>query len=450
MTDALEGPGQPELRLALVLNGGVSLAVWMSGVTREIDALQHAHQAIPEDFSEAQRNHAAVWEEVLTASRRPRVTVDVIAGTSAGGLNGALLGSAIARGTRLGSDLRDLWVEAGSLKVDKLIQAKDSKERSLLGGKFFEEQILGALGLTTDESGSITMSSPTSGTENCILLTTATALRRPAPDEVGPDSRRVYRFRHRVDEEGTAVVPDWAADDFSDFATALATAARASASFPAAFNPVFENADLVERRVDNRNKAASHLVDGGVLDNAPFGPILSELRKRPVGARFDRSVIYVKPSAGGSGNTDRPLGDNPPVVRVLGKVVSASREPDDRQDAQELGDLQDAMRYSGTSPHLLVSRCWETTSSLPFQNLVASAQGLINHYRHSRQQAMNLPFIEFPLTNVDPDPDAPLPPATPPFSNMQLSMTRDSWTWGGFHCRSSVALVGAHPQLAGV
>jgi hypothetical protein len=32
----------PEVRLALVLNGGVSLAVWMGGVTHEIDLLRRA------------------------------------------------------------------------------------------------------------------------------------------------------------------------------------------------------------------------------------------------------------------------------------------------------------------------------------------------------------------------------------------------------------------------
>ncbi|MGW0552598.1 hypothetical protein [Streptomyces altiplanensis] len=35
-----------ETRLALVLNGGVSLAVWMGGVTHEIDALRRASSRV--------------------------------------------------------------------------------------------------------------------------------------------------------------------------------------------------------------------------------------------------------------------------------------------------------------------------------------------------------------------------------------------------------------------
>ena len=35
--DGLLTTGSTEVRVALVLNGGVSLAVWMSGVVRELD-----------------------------------------------------------------------------------------------------------------------------------------------------------------------------------------------------------------------------------------------------------------------------------------------------------------------------------------------------------------------------------------------------------------------------
>jgi hypothetical protein len=39
--------GHMELRLALVMNGGVSLAVWMGGVAHEIDLLRRASQDGP-------------------------------------------------------------------------------------------------------------------------------------------------------------------------------------------------------------------------------------------------------------------------------------------------------------------------------------------------------------------------------------------------------------------
>ena len=420
----------PEARLTLVLNGGVSLAVWMSGVTREIDALQHAHEVVPTDATGAQREYGQVWRDILAASGRPRVVVDLIAGTSAGGLNGALLGSAIARGERIGSGLRDLWIEAGSLKAGKLIQPVDSIEKSLLSGAFFTAQIHKAFGLDLGEDGTVSMIGQTAGTQNCTLLMTATALRTRVDSEVGPDSRRVYRFRHRVDQGlGSTPPAGWLVDDFCDHAQALALATRASASFPAAFNPVFESADLGSLRTGQSPESPSYLVDGGVLDNSPFGPLFEELRKRPVQGRFDRILLYVKPSADDSA-MPTPLPPNPPIAKVLGRVLSASQEPDNRQDAEQLADMQVEMRYTGTAPHLLLAYCWQPGAALSADSLMASAHTLLEHYLRSRQQAVAASGEDFSRTQFEPPPVRPLPLPSPPFSQMHLDMPRGSWTWG--------------------
>jgi predicted acylesterase/phospholipase RssA len=83
-----------DLRLALVLNGGTSLAVWMGGVVDQIDALRCA------GFTAGQGEDAdptlAIYSRLLAALRL-RVQIDVISGTSAGGINGALLATAIQR-----------------------------------------------------------------------------------------------------------------------------------------------------------------------------------------------------------------------------------------------------------------------------------------------------------------------------------------------------------------
>src|SRR5437764_11949292 len=101
-----------ELRLAMVFNGGVSLAVWMGGVTKELDRFRTAFYRD---------------EEVLTPYRelldvlRTEVRTDVIAGTSAGGINGALLAYAVAGGRTLDTTggggspdaIRDRWRNLG-------------------------------------------------------------------------------------------------------------------------------------------------------------------------------------------------------------------------------------------------------------------------------------------------------------------------------------------------
>ena len=69
-------PDRRELRIGLVLNGGVSLAVWISGVVHEIDGCVAA---------------TGPYAEALAANGYDGARVDVIAGASAGGINGALL-----------------------------------------------------------------------------------------------------------------------------------------------------------------------------------------------------------------------------------------------------------------------------------------------------------------------------------------------------------------------
>src|SRR5690606_14315743 len=94
---AMGTPEGAELRLALAMRGGVSLAVWIGGASAEIDALRRAADE-KEGF----------WWELLQVSPYSRVVVDVMAGASAGGLNGVLFASAIRHGFRM-DGLLDTW-----------------------------------------------------------------------------------------------------------------------------------------------------------------------------------------------------------------------------------------------------------------------------------------------------------------------------------------------------
>ena len=98
-----------EVRMATTMTGGVSLAIWMGGVAREIDLLRQASQwrrrlgsspgagAQPRgalsSANFADRNCYARLLEVLDAV----VEVDVLSGTSAGGINAVLLAYVRAR-----------------------------------------------------------------------------------------------------------------------------------------------------------------------------------------------------------------------------------------------------------------------------------------------------------------------------------------------------------------
>src|SRR5882724_4012097 len=113
-----------ELRLALVFNGGVSLAVWMGGVAKELDRFR----------SSFYRSESALdpYSQLLDAVRTEVVT-DVIAGTSAGGINGAMLGYVVANRKSLevaGADaIRDVWQKLGS--IEDLLAVVDSPASAL-------------------------------------------------------------------------------------------------------------------------------------------------------------------------------------------------------------------------------------------------------------------------------------------------------------------------------
>ena len=128
-----------EVRFAVAMAGGVSLAVWMGGVAREMNLLQEASNRrqpgyLPVgaagsgsdsggagadirraggDAPDRDEQCRALYQALLRLLN-VTVTMDVLSGTSAGGINAALLGLSSAAGVDLGG-LRDLWLAAGSL-----------------------------------------------------------------------------------------------------------------------------------------------------------------------------------------------------------------------------------------------------------------------------------------------------------------------------------------------
>ncbi|WP_328786111.1 DUF3376 domain-containing protein (plasmid) [Streptomyces canus] len=293
-----------EYRIALVMNGGVSLAVWMGGVTHELDLLRRASRGDPAD-SVPQKERAVfeIWQEVAKEAWI-EVKVDVISGTSAGGLNGLLLATTIARGSPL-AELRDLWLDVASL--DKLSPKKRHGHRkTLLDGQVFEASVQDALAKMLPGTQPLS--------ERVTLFVTATALdgrHREYEDSIGNafsvrDHRRMYCFRNdpetfRYGKEG--IRWELKKNKFTDFADTnikvLARAARATASYPVAFQPVSEHPLLDYRVHPDRalDVPASCVMDGGVLNNAPFAPVLDEITKRR-GGPAERIVMFVAPSGG--------------------------------------------------------------------------------------------------------------------------------------------------------
>ncbi|WP_379546797.1 patatin-like protein [Qipengyuania sp. DSG2-2] len=122
---------QKELRIALVCYGGVSLAVYMHGVTKEVWKLARASRAFHDgdtDAAEARDGAEAVYLRLLAHLRDEnglllRVLPDILTGASAGGINAVFLAEALHSGRSL-DPLTDLWLE--NADIDRLTD-KDAR-----------------------------------------------------------------------------------------------------------------------------------------------------------------------------------------------------------------------------------------------------------------------------------------------------------------------------------
>ena len=139
-----------ELRLALVCYGGVSLAIYMHGITKELEKLARASTKLLEPgndnpFPPDKTEHAyynALRRKAAKDGFRTRVVIDIISGTSAGGINGVCLAKAIALDAPQ-DGLRDLWLTKGAILkllslVPKLPPLAGNRMLKWLGGAFGE------------------------------------------------------------------------------------------------------------------------------------------------------------------------------------------------------------------------------------------------------------------------------------------------------------------------
>ena len=346
---------EKELRLALVCYGGISLAVYMHGITKEIWHLAKASRAF-HDGASASSASEAVYIKLLDAIEalsgiKLRILADIVAGASAGGINGIFLSHAIATGQSL-EPLTDLWLDGAD--IDQLIdpEARMSSRFSKIwakplvwafsnrqgaewdddldpdtrneiyeklnrfvrarwfeppfGGEVFTRMLLKAF----DAMAAMPAGPRLLPHEQPLdLFVTVTDFRghpeqlklNSPPEITETEHRLIFSFRD-APRDG----------DMLGEANDLVFTARATASFPGAFPP-FTVAELDRVLADDKRiwpgrevflkrflpgRETSVLIDGSVLANAPFRPAINALHSRPARREIDRRFVYIDPKPG--------------------------------------------------------------------------------------------------------------------------------------------------------
>jgi patatin-related protein len=409
-----DAPESLELRLALVCYGGVSLAIYMHGITKELQSLLRASRAfdralaaapagadpVPDDLpaGSTERAYFTQLVELWRAGLPLSVTVDIVAGTSAGGINGICLAKAAMHDSSQ-DGLTDLWMSKGDIRhlmrfgvlgrhlggaaTALVLPFKLYRAWSPLKGDDMCRWLYDALAGMDARPGAASLL-PDGGTLDLYVTTTdlhGTDQIVPLGDGGGLHDRTfARRFAFHSDPAAAAVVSglpvpaEQAPITLGDDGGCLAFAARATSCFPGAFPPVSltEYAGALDgegsgRRSFDLRRAADalfpdytllptidpthvHLVDGGVLDNAPFDHVVEAIARRPAGREVARHLVYIEPDPG----ADSPA------------TTLAELHPDrpGQQPAQE-------------KPPTWATGVWSALSTIPHhQPLIRSAQSL--------------------------------------------------------------------------
>ena len=362
-----------ELRLAVVIYGGASLAVYMHGITKELLKVVRASKVLHEiGLKEAEHlryedgpderpcDTESVYFDILKEINRNsdfRVVIDVVAGASAGAINGVMLAKALVSDARLDAQTTG-WLDQAD--VEHLGAEQVTRWRKwylypwLRALTWWLPRDIGSNVETRQKIARLVRSSwfrpPFSGERLCehffSALTAMAASRRPGSSLMPPGQRLdVYasitdllgypRTMH-LHEQLIAREREHAAfcqlshvateaglltSDFrDDNDPALVWAARASSSYAGAFPPFHhgEMRRVLARRgtawpreqsflhnsvrardgtaaIRHFDPANRYFVDGGIVNNKPFRAALEALNHRPADRQVARCLVYIEP-----------------------------------------------------------------------------------------------------------------------------------------------------------
>ena len=332
-----------EVRVGLVMYGGVSLAIYINGVARE--------------FFEAVRGRGVYG--LLKHLVDSDVTVDIVSGASAGGINGVFLCHALANDYDF-ARLASLWREHAD--IDRLLRpVGESTPPSLFDSEGYYqprlEEAFGELERCRPEPGEVP--SPVEAIDLFVMGTDYHGARAFRPDALGSlleskEHRAVFRLKHRRDRPGGDFDGGGDRTGRHEHDRALATLCRLTSSFPAAFSPTH----VPEPGARGDRSFAAHLkrwgsleretyfIDGGVLDNKPFTDVIEQIYHRTATRQVDRVLFYVEPDPERFAPIDRP--EAPDIVGVIaGSLVGIPRYESIARDLAAIDRRNERLREYG-------------------------------------------------------------------------------------------------------
>jgi patatin-related protein len=441
---------EQELRLAVVMYGGVSLAIYMNGVAQELLNLVIA--TAPEPDRDDGTPQALLWPEAVLPGTarvyrklgkivgnkglagqplgdalqrdqilqnepvRTRFVIDILSGTSAGGINGIFLAKALANQQSMDL-IQQLWISEGDFSrllnderswKDNAKWAAGGSPESLLNSKRIYTALLDALqGMsplaTTYRDPRDEVSSPyveeldlyVTTTDVCGLLT-----------PIRLADRMVYERRYRNYFHFRYGFQDYEGAEYNDLqdrnSPFLAYSARCTSAFPFAFEPMslgtaqplsgYSDDDLKywERFYADYLCAASnkrtdlpfenrYFIDGGCLDNKPFSYAIEALTWRRADVPVKRKLFYVEPSpAHPESSLDLPAGakpDDPHATKpdALGSVNAGYMDLPRVENIQE--DLRRLLERNRTVQRIeeVVAQVDQDVANLTVEEDVAAA-----------------------------------------------------------------------------
>ncbi|MBI4779973.1 MAG: patatin-like protein [Oscillatoriophycideae cyanobacterium NC_groundwater_1537_Pr4_S-0.65um_50_18] len=364
-------PFRQEFRLGLVVYGGVSLAVYMNGVCRE--------------FYNAVRGRGIY--KLLKALTDSDIIVDVLSGTSAGGINGVLLSYALTnstegKGEEKGKvfdfkDFADVWRESGN--ISQLLREPEEPLSSaqafpsgkavdsiLDGDNYYQSQLTNAFQTVWNNSAEPIVGEWFSPSSELDLFITGTDLLGKvykAFDNTGSlievkEHRTVFHLKYR---EGRKHDFQPARDQIPQ--KALAKLCRITSCFPVAFPVVsvqLKSEDAIDRhliswgQLENRELPSTpppkgyqlHFVDGGVLDNRPFSYTINEIYRRTAYRPAARKMFYIDPSPDQFLNSPKFRNMQRPSIlqAATDSLVGMPRYESIANDLKEISDRNEKVR----------------------------------------------------------------------------------------------------------